>query len=66
MVRLPSLRKETEMAFRKYSAEKPSAVKVAEEERKAGADGEGEGSEQVVDLDESAAPEAAPEGEDRP
>lgn len=55
------------MAFRKYSAEKPSAVKVAEEEeRKAGADGEGEGSEQVVDLDESAAPEAAPEGEDRP
>ena len=50
------------MAFRKYSAEKPSAVKVAEEERKAGADGEGE----VVDLDESAAPEAAPEGEDRP
>ena len=44
------------MAFRKYSAEKPSAVKVAE----------GEGSEQVVDLDESAAPEAAPEGEDRP
>lgn len=54
------------MAFRKYSAEKPSAVKVAEEERKAGADGEDEGSEQVVDLDESAAPEAAPEGEDRP
>ena len=35
------------MAFRKYSAEQPSTVKVSEEERKVERDGEGEGSKQI-------------------